>query len=168
MTASGKWCDAAQLYGMVNESSVCATYFAFGGSSRIDMIFVNCAACRVFSECRVVPVPEGFKRHKPVEVKFGLNLKREFADVIPSIRALPRGERCMDSGTANELQGSILGEHLGDFNGAAARGDTDAMWDLCCCISERFLVARAAYESQDERILGNGRFSGGLRSAPKE
>ena len=128
MTASGKWCDAAQLYGVVNESSVDATYFAFGGSSRIDMIFVNSAACRVFSECRVVPVSEGgIKRHKPVEVEFGLKPKREFADVIPSIRALPRGERCTDSDTANELQGLVLGEHLGDFNGAAARGDTDAM-----------------------------------------
>ena len=161
MTASGKWCDAAQLYGMVNESSVDATYFAFGGSSRIDMIFLNSAACRVFSECRVVPVPEGgIKRHKPVEAKFDLHPKREFADAIPSIRALPKGVRRMDSDTENELQRSILGEHLGDFNEAAARGDTNAMWNLWCCIAERFLVAKAAHEFQDERILGDGRYYG--------
>ena len=161
MTVSGKWCDAAQLYGMMNDSSIDATYFAFGGSSRIDMIFLNSAACRVFSECRVVPIPEeGIKRHKPVEAKLGLNPRREFADIIPSIRALPKGVRCMDSGTSDELQKAVLDQHLDDFNEAATRGDTEAMWDLWCRIAERFLVARAAYECEDERIFGDGRYYG--------
>ena len=169
MVVSGKWNDAALLYGTVSESAVETTYTAFGGSSRIDMIFMNTSATRLFSECKVIPVPEeGIKRHKPVEAKFNFEVQREYAEAIPSIRALPQGTNKLEARDLDDLEGFILREYLSSFQKAYEEKNTDVMWKVWTHMAERFLITKAAAETKNEAIIHDARYVGrGLNTSPK-
>ena len=57
MVSSGRWSDAASLLATVNNTNPGDTYTTGIGTSRIDMLFMNPAATRIFKQCFVVDVP---------------------------------------------------------------------------------------------------------------
>ena len=159
VVVSGKWNDAALLHGTVSGSALESTYTAFGGNSRIDMIFTNASATIIFSECKVVPVPEdGIKRHKPEEPTFNFHVKREFAQAIPSIRALLRSKKKLEATALDDLEDFILEEYQSSFQKAYEERNAADMWKVWTHMAERVLITKAAAEAENKAIIHDARY----------
>ena len=169
MVASGQWCDGASTFSAVSETELEYTYSAFGGTSRIDMVFLNKAATRCFQKCQVVPVPEGvIKRHKPVQCDLSLDVKKEFATQIPKVRKLPEGDVASSQDEIAALESTAIRAHIDEFSEALEHKDTETMWRTWCHMAEQFLVAKAAGETQKEQLINDYRYYGrGTKVDPK-
>lgn len=116
MMSSGAWNDAASLFATAAETIAEDTYQTAIGSSRIDMLFMNAAATRIFKNCSVVAVPpEGIKRHKPVEAHWSFNLSREFADRVRPVRGLPKKRTNASAQELELLLHEVVSLHIDEF-----------------------------------------------------
>ena len=169
MVASGQWCDGAYTFSAVSETELEHTYSAFGGTSRIDMVFLNKAATRCFQKCQVIPVPEGgIKRHKPVQCDLSLDIGKEFATQIPKVRKLPEGNVALSQDEIAALESTAISAYIDEFSEALEHKDTETMWRSWCHMAEQFLVAKAAGETQKVQLINDHRYYGrGTKVDPK-
>ena len=156
---SGVWSDAASLYSMVTGEPMADTYQTYSGTSRIDMLFMNAAATRLFKSFKVVNVPpEGIKRHKPIEAIWSFDMPREFASKIQSARGLPRKRTEIDPRETELIAHEIVSEHGNSFYEAFFANDVNTMWEQWCTMAESYLVTKAAVESGKLDIIGDRRY----------
>ena len=161
MVSSGRWSDAASLLATVNNTSPGDTYKTGIGTSRIDMLFMNSAATRLFKHCFVVEVPpEGIKRHKPVEGHWAFNEKREFAHRVRSIRGLPRKRTVANPEELNLIAYEAIEAETERFFEAYSNDDVDQLWESWCSMAEEYLVRKAATESGETDVVGDRRYYG--------
>ena len=77
MMSSGTWNDAASLFAAATDTMEEDTYQTAMGSSRIDMLFMNAAATRIFKRCNVVAVPPRVSKGTDLLKRVGRSISQE-------------------------------------------------------------------------------------------